>query len=435
MSGHDRWKVLSIDLSEPLPELRAEPGYDGLHVIFFSSGVPLGHYRLASKQLPLSPQHLANCAAWAVTPSVGDSLLEEGFRSALPSLPEPALREPEEALNRLLGLEMPMKQLGARLFRCESATAPHKISIAVCTRERPQELARCLESLLNLSEQPHEIVVIDNAPRSAATRETVARFPGVRYHREPRPGLSAARNTAMAITSGDIIAFTDDDATVHPEWTARLRRCFHDPKVMVTTGLVLPAELETKAQVIFEQDFQFFHQGFRRRHFDSEYFAALLSRGVPVWAIGAGVNMAIRRVAFERGYRFDTRLGPGVLGGCGEDSEFWYHLLADGWSCVYSPSAVVYHFHRRELSALRRLVRQYMEGHVAALLLQFTKYHHAGNLRRVLFELPAEYLFLLFRLAVTGFSLDNRILLGGVVGCFSGLRIPLLSRRKQAVMR
>jgi hypothetical protein len=201
---------------------------------------------------------------------------------------------------------------------------------------------------------------------------------------------------------------------------------------MAATGLVLPAELETRAQVIFEQDFQFFHQGYRARHFDSEYFAALLPKGVPVWAIGAGANMAIRRAAFERGYWFDTRLGPGVLGGCGEDSEFWYHLLADGWSCVYEPSAVVYHFHRRELSSLRRLVRQYMEGHVAALLLQFAKYGHAGNLRRLLFALPAEYLLLLFRLALTGFSLDNRILFSGILGCLSGLRLQLLSRRKQA---
>ncbi len=323
-----------------------------------------------------------------------------------------------------------MEQLRNAPIRGASA-APCSVSVAVCTRERPNELARCLKSLLELSEQPLEIVVIDNAPLSNATRETVRRFPQVRYYKEPRPGLSAARNTAMAVTSGGIIAFADDDVIVHPAWTTRLRRCFEDPKVMVATGLILPAELETRAQVIFEQDFQFFHQGFRARKFDSEYFAALLPKGVPVWSIGAGANMAIRRGAFAEGYRFDTRVGPGVLGGCGEDSEFWYHLLADGWSCIYEPSAVVYHFHRRELGSLRRLVRRYMEGHVAALLLQFAKHRHAGNLRRLLFALPGEYLLLLFRLAVTGFSLDNRILFSGILGCLSGLRLPLVSLRKQ----
>jgi GT2 family glycosyltransferase len=431
MSAGDRWKVLSIELSESLPELRGEPGYDGLHVIFFRMGVPLGHYRFPSEQLPVAPQHLATCAAGSVALALGDRLLEEGFRSALPGLPEPTPPDPEQVLARLLALDRPMEQFGRRLPRAAGAP-PCSVSVAVCTRERPHELARCLQSLCDLPEQPREIVVIDNAPLSEATRETVARFPGVRYHREPRPGLSAARNTAMAITSGDIIAFADDDVIVHAGWVAQLRDCFEDPKVMVATGLVLPAELESRAQVIFEHDLQFFHQGFRARHFDSEYFAALQQKGVPVWSIGAGANMALRRAAFERGYRFDTRLGPGVFGGCGEDSELWYRLLADGWSCVYQPSAVVYHFHRRDLSSLRRLVRQYMEGHVAALVLQFARYRHAGNLRRLLFTLPAEYLLLLFRLAVTGFSLDNRILFSGAVGCLSGLCFPFLSKRKQA---
>jgi len=433
MSGN-RWKALSVELSEPLPELRREPGYDGLHVIFFHSGVPLGHYRFTSEQLPLGPRHLANCAAWAIAPSAGDHLLAEGFRSALPGLPELALRDPEQALAGLLALDRPVEQLESRLR--ERVSAPLcSVSVAVCTRERPSELARCLQSLRDLSEQPLEIVVIDNAPLSDATRETVGRFPGVRYHREPRPGLSAARNTALAVTSGDIVAFADDDVIVHAGWVARLRQCFEDPKVMVATGLVLPAELETRAQVIFEQDFQFFHQGFRARLFDTAYFAALQQKGVPVWSIGAGANMAVRRSAFDDGYQFDTRLGPGVFGGCGEDSEFWYGLLASGWSCVYEPSAVVYHFHRRDLSGLRRLVRQYMQGHVAALLLQFAKYRHAGNLRRLLFRLPAEYLLLLFRLVVTGFSLHNRILFSGALGCLAGLGFGFQSNRKQAPAR
>ena len=247
MSAGDRWKVLSIELTESLPELRREPGYDGLHIIFFHTGVPLGHYRFPSEQLPLAAQHLATSAAGAIALAAGDRLLEEGFRSALPGLPEPTPRDPEQVLARLLALDRPMEQFSRRLPTAASAL-PCGVSVAVCTRERPHELARCLQSLCDLPEQPREIVVIDNAPLSEATRETVARFPGVRYHREPRPGLSAARNTAMAITSGDIIAFADDDVIVHAGWLAQLRDCFEDPKVMVATGLVLPAELESRAQ-------------------------------------------------------------------------------------------------------------------------------------------------------------------------------------------
>jgi glycosyltransferase involved in cell wall biosynthesis len=431
MKRYGRWKVVSIELSEPLRELSAEAGYEGIRAVFLWHGVALGHRQFSMEQLPLAPHHLANSAALAIAPAAGDYLLEEGFRSALPGLKEPELRDAVSALQKLLSLGQPMDLLRKTLLNWSGSRPASTISVAVCTRERPTELARCLRSLLASSEQPLEILVVDNAPVSDATREIVASFPGVRYYCEPRKGLSAARNAALSIASGDIVAFADDDVVVHEDWIGRIHRCFGDPKVMVATGLILPGELETPAQMIFEQDFQFFHQGYRARYFDTHYFAALQKKGVQVWSIGAGANMAIRREITVGGYRFDTRLGPGVFGGCGEDSEFWYRVLADGWSCVYEPSAFVYHFHRRELSGLRHQVRQYMQGHVAALLMQFAKYKHVGNLRRLLLVLPAEYFILMLRLVATGFALDNRILLSGALGCLSGLRFAFSRKQEQ----
>jgi hypothetical protein len=66
-----------------------------------------------------------------------------------------------------------------------------------------------------------------------------------------------------------------------------------------------------------------------------------------------------------------------------------------------------------------------MQGHVAALILQFLKYGDIGNLRRLFFRLPGEYAILCLRLVVTGFSLDYRILMRGALGCLSGLRFAL----------
>jgi hypothetical protein len=65
-----------------------------------------------------------------------------------------------------------------------------------------------------------------------------------------------------------------------------------------------------------------------------------------------------------------------------------------------------------------------MQGHVAALLLQFAKYGDIGNLRRLLIRLPAEYALLTLRLIVSGFAIDHRILLRGALGCLAGLRFP-----------
>ena len=108
-------------------------------------------------------------------------------------------------------------------------------SVAVCTRERPAELARCLASLSALSPPPREIVVVDNAPTSDATRRVTKDVPGVRYVREPRAGLAVARNTAVGATTADILAFTDDDVTVGPDWIAGvqsrspIRKCWPSP--------------------------------------------------------------------------------------------------------------------------------------------------------------------------------------------------------------
>lgn len=432
MSAHGRWKVVCIELSEPLTELAPDAAYEGVRAVFFWQGTPLGHWRFLTGELPLAPAQLANVGAKAIGQAAGDGALVEGFRSALPGLPEPPLIDSAAALAALVSLERPLAEMNAR--SAADWRPSLSLSVAICTRERPHDLARCLRSLAASAETPDEILVIDNAPLTSETREVVSRFSGVRYHCEARRGLSAARNTALALASGEIVAFVDDDVCVPPSWTARIRRAFDHPEVMVVTGLVLPAELETPAQMMFET-FQFFHQGYRKRRFDLSYFEVMRSKGVPTWSIGAGANMAVRRRAFELEFEFDTRLGPGVFGGCGEDSEFWYQILAAGWTCVYDPRAFVFHYHRRELSALRRQVRQYMQGHVAALLMQFRKSGDLGNLRRVLFQLPAEYFLLFLRLLLTGFALDNRILFGGALGCFSGLRALLRRPFVQAAPR
>ncbi|MEP7176632.1 MAG: glycosyltransferase, partial [Gemmatimonadales bacterium] len=61
-----------------------------------------------------------------------------------------------------------------------------------------------------------EILVVDNAPPDDATQDLVARYPSVRYVREPIQGLDFARNRALASASGEVVAFLDDDAVAEP---------------------------------------------------------------------------------------------------------------------------------------------------------------------------------------------------------------------------
>ncbi|GAX42588.1 glycosyl transferase, group 2 family protein [Tolypothrix sp. NIES-4075] len=420
MSTFAPWKILHIELNKGIPTLMAEAKYQGIYAVFWWYGIPLGHQEISADQLPMPALSLGNLIVKTITPTVGCHLLDHGFQAPLPVISENPSRDKPVDFHALITLQQPLKLLQERC----SQPVSNSVSIVVCTRNRPQQLAQCLRSLSSLSQRPQQIIVVDNAPADDATRQVVAQMPGIQYVLEPRPGLSVARNTGIHHSTGDIIAFTDDDVVVLPDWITRLQQGFENPKVMTVTGLVLPGELETEAQVAFEKGFGGFSQGYRVLTFDTQFFEEMKHRGVPVWRIGAGANMAFRRKAFELLGYFDERLGAGASG-CSEDSEFWYRILAEGWICHYEPTAVVYHYHRSDLDTFKQQMYQYTRGHVAALLVQFAKYKHWGNLHRLFVALPKYYtrrfLFALFN----GFKSFNKMLLAEVSGCFSGINFYL----------
>src|ERR1019366_3158512 len=100
-----------------------------------------------------------------------------------------------------------------------------KTTVIVCTYNRCQVLAKTLESVA-ASKVPDsvewEVLIVDNNS-SDQTREVVEdfcrRYPGrFRYLFERRQGLSSARNAGIRESQSEILAFTDDDATVEPDW-------------------------------------------------------------------------------------------------------------------------------------------------------------------------------------------------------------------------
>ena len=109
---------------------------------------------------------------------------------------------------------------------------PPAISAIVCTCDRPEALARALESLVtqSLSPSDYEILVVDNGSEGE-TADVVSRFEGrarVRYARERTQGLSLARNRGVEMAEGARVAFMDDDATASPEWLERIVRGFEN---------------------------------------------------------------------------------------------------------------------------------------------------------------------------------------------------------------
>lgn len=229
-------------------------------------------------------------------------------------------------------------------------------TVAICTRERPADLERTLLAVSALDPAPLEVLVVDNAPRTTDTRDVAESLPGVRYIVEPKPGLNRARNRALREAAGDVVAFTDDDAAPEPGWLGGLLGNFGDPRVQCVTGLTLPMQLESRAQVLFEEHCSF-ERGFRRRVFDG-----LSDNPLAVSRIGAGANMAIRRSVADRIGGFDDRLDAGTPTRSGGDHEMFVRLLLAGYRIVYEPRAVSWHRHRRTIEELRDVVRGYGTG-------------------------------------------------------------------------
>lgn len=300
-------------------------------------------------------------------------------------------------------------------------------SVVICTRDRPDELARCLASLPRQSFPPHEVIVVDNASRDGRTRE-VALAAGATYVREDRPGLDFARNRGVRAASSEIVAYTDDDVLLHPRWLERLVAAFDEPAIAAVTGLVLPAELATESQRYFETYWSF-GQGYQARDFGPSHFVNKGSGVFPAWEIGAGASMAFRRAVFDEVGLFDERLDVGQAG-CSGDSEFWYRLLAHGHSCRYAPASIAFHFHRRTDEGLAQQIYAYMRGHTAALMVQYERTGIAANRARALHWMPTWYARRLARRFFGQRWIEDRFLTREVAGYLAGLRFYRRHRQK-----
>ena len=272
-------------------------------------------------------------------------------------------------------------QLGARLARHVAADGHGPdaepghpgISVVVCTRDRPLMLAACLERLRALDYEPFEVVVVDNAPSSDASRACFERTVGgdarFRYVREPVAGLSRARNRGMAEASARLVAFTDDDVQVDARWLQAIAAGFsRDARTACVTGIVPPAALDHPAQQYFDRRYSW------ARRVDAEvYSISSGGGGVPALypysagLFGTGANFAVDREVVDRLGGFDPALGAGSPSGGGEELDLFVRILRAGWSVVYEPSAVVWHVHRGDARALRHQLFAYGEGLTAFL--------------------------------------------------------------------
>jgi peptidoglycan/xylan/chitin deacetylase (PgdA/CDA1 family)/GT2 family glycosyltransferase len=247
-----------------------------------------------------------------------------------------------------------------------SGASPMSVVITTCADSA--DTASCVGALLASDEPPAEIIVVDNRPNGSTVPALIDRLFStapvpVRYVTESRPGLARARNAGLAVASSEFVAFTDDDVTVDPHWLTALRTSFtFQPELSCVTGLILPLELETEAQLDFER-FASLSKGLIGRR----YSLADPPADMPLFPyaaghFGSGANAAFRRSTLLSISGFDPLLGTGTRTQGGEDLDIFIRLLEAGHDVAYVPAALVWHRHPANPHGMQRRTLSYGIG-------------------------------------------------------------------------
>jgi len=368
--------IRSVDISRELLAIDDLSNYPACRVYVFLGTRLLGMVDIENARQAISPACLRDAIADQLGWQLGSLCLGDH-----PYQPELSLIE----------RKVPALPATAGPSRLPASVS---VSIALATFDRPEQLQECLKALCK-QESPRriEVVVIDNHPSSGLTPPVVADFPGVVLVSEVRQGLAYARNAGFVHSSGDIVIATDDDVIMPPDWVEKLVAPFERSDVGVVTGNVLPRELETESQCLFEA-YGGLGRGFNRMEVGPSWLRTSRRRAAPTWKLGATANAAFRAAVFRdpKIGLMDEALGPGMPSGVGEDTYLFYKIIKAGYSLVYQPDAYVWHTHRRDRKALRKQIYNYSKGHVAYHL---TTLLHNGDRRalfRLLVELPRSYL-------------------------------------------
>jgi O-antigen biosynthesis protein len=265
------------------------------------------------------------------------------------------------------------------------------VSIIITTCDRPDDLRQCLTNLIaQKTDRSVEIIVADNRPASGLTKPVVSEFAAVRYVPEARAGGSYGRNAAFVASHGDIVVTVDDDVTVPCDWLEKLIAPMVRPEVMVVTGNVLPLELETPAQVMFETLKGGLGEGFVPFEADRAWFDSFTDRSPPTWDLGVSANAAFRASIFHHPQigMMDEVLGPGTPTVGGEENHLVYKVLRAGYRVVYHPEAYAWHRHRREMKAFYKQVYGHMKGGTAYHLLLWLQEKDRRGRDQILIQMP-----------------------------------------------
>ena len=232
------------------------------------------------------------------------------------------------------------------------------VSIVVCTYNGSRTLQDTIDGLKQLEYPNFEVVIVDNGSTDGLTSE-IAQGSGFRVIQTPPTGLSAARNTGLMESRGEIVAYIDDDARPDPHWLHYMVNSFMTSDHCGIGGPNLqPPGDGPIAECVANSPGGPTHI----------MLTDQIAEHIP------GCNMAFRKSQLEAVGGFDPQFRV-----AGDDVDICWKLQAQGWTLGFSPAALVWHHRRNSVSAYIRQQRGY--GRAEALLERKwrEKYNEVGH--------------------------------------------------------
>ena len=220
------------------------------------------------------------------------------------------------------------------------------ISVIIAVKNGQETIRKCLDSVLALPNKDIEIIVVDDG--SCDDTEKVLEGYGalIFVMRNPQSiGPAESRNIAVVKARGAMVAFTDADCIVHPDWLNELKQCFADDTVASAGGAQQPPSDESR----FGRRVSSF---LSKAGFVSEY-SRFQAGQIRLVRHNPSCNSMYRKEVFLDVGGFWKGFWPG------EDVDLDHRLHMNGYKICFNPRAVVYHYRTKTFSGFCKMMRRY----------------------------------------------------------------------------
>ena len=211
-----------------------------------------------------------------------------------------------------------------------------EVSIVICTRNRGASAIATIESALANTHPNFEVMLVDQSTndRTKAAINPFLSLPHFRYVPTDTVGAGSARQIGLQEARGEVVAYTDDDCTVTPDWLSGLSAIFQqNERVAIVCCRVDPAPYDqTKGYVPC---------------YEIKKNRTLRTMRDCFHGLGLGAGMAVRRRILLSIGGFDRNLGPGSVFRAGEDHDIFIRAILNNCHVYETPEIAVLHFGMR----------------------------------------------------------------------------------------